>query len=80
MADQLNMSGLNLGPQDSQSQGGPRSYIPPHMRVRIASQGPGPAGPVGPEPVGPGAPPMNGGGPPPPQAGMNGLNNSAWAG
>ncbi|KAK7220444.1 hypothetical protein V2G26_008447 [Clonostachys chloroleuca] len=68
MADQLNMGGLNLGPE---GQGGPpsgaRSYIPPHMRNRQ---------PNGPAPV-------NGGGPPPAAAAQgpaNGLGNSSWAG
>lgn len=78
MADQLNMSGLNLGPQENPSQ--PRSYIPPHMRVRLASQGGhGPSAPVGSDSLGRSGSPMNGGGPPPP-AGVNGLSSSAWAG
>ncbi|KAI8299955.1 ATP-dependent RNA helicase ded1 [Colletotrichum sp. SAR11_59] len=51
MADQLNMSGLNI--QDQQNQ--PRSYIPPHMRGKINGGGGG----GGPPPAGP--PPMNGG-------------------
>lgn len=73
MADQLNMAGLNLG-QD----GGPRSYIPPHMRGKMGPGGPGANGPApGPVPMN-GPPPMAGG--PPPPAAMNGLNNSAWAG
>lgn len=75
MADQLNMNGLNLGP-DGQQGGGPhggRSYIPPHMRNRgpppppAAMNGPGPNGPP-PGPPGPGGPPMNG------------IGNSNWAG
>ncbi|KAK2775699.1 ATP-dependent rna helicase ded1 [Colletotrichum kahawae] len=52
MADQLNMSGLNI--QDQQNQ--PRSYIPPHMRGKINGGG---GGGGGPPPAGP--PPMNGG-------------------
>lgn len=68
MADQLNMGGLNLG-TDS-----PRSYIPPHMRGKAGGGG-------GPGPQGPPGPPMNGGPQQiPPQAAMNGLNSSAWAG
>jgi ATP-dependent RNA helicase DDX3X len=74
MADQLNMGGLNLGPDGQQGgpqQPGGRSYIPPHMRGR---GGPAP----GPGPVPNGAPPaMNGG--PPPGPPMNGINQSAWA-
>ncbi|KAI6783038.1 ATP-dependent RNA helicase-like protein [Emericellopsis cladophorae] len=84
MADQLNMNGLNLGP-DGQQGGAPggRSYIPPHMRNRPGGgppmNGPGPGvGPAagGPPPGGapPGAAPPGAGGPP-----VNGLNNSNWA-
>ncbi|KAL2760618.1 hypothetical protein ACRALDRAFT_2056653, partial [Sodiomyces alcalophilus JCM 7366] len=67
MADQLNMNGLNLG------QDGPRSYIPPHMRGKMAqgNQGPVAAPPHGGPPQGPPGPP--------PGAGP-GLGNSAWAG
>jgi ATP-dependent RNA helicase DDX3X len=89
MADQLSggMGNLAIDSNPAAAQqagpGGPRSYIPPHMRGKMAN---GPA---------PGPPPMNGpamGGPLPsgamggpqmggPQPGaMNGLNNSAWAG
>lgn len=65
MADQLNMNGLNLGPDGPPGTG--RSYIPPHMRGKM-----GPPSAQGP-------PAMAGGPPPgPPMAG--GLNNSAWAG
>ncbi|KAJ9143872.1 ATP-dependent RNA helicase ded-1 [Pleurostoma richardsiae] len=68
MADQLNMGGLNLGPngQDGAAAGG-RSYIPPHMRGKMGAVAPN------------GPPPMAGPGGPPPGA-MNGLNSSAWAG
>jgi ATP-dependent RNA helicase DDX3X len=88
MADQLNMNGLNLGP-DGQQGGAPggRSYIPPHMRNRpqggppqAAPQsappmnGPGPG--VGPAAGGPlpGGAPAGAGGPP-----TNGLGNSNWS-
>ncbi|KPM35202.1 ATP-dependent RNA helicase DED1 [Neonectria ditissima] len=89
MAEQLNMNGLNLGPDGSQAVGG-RSYIPPHMRTRpggppVNGAGPGPApGPVaaaGPAPVGVG-PAASGplpGAPAPGPPGANGLGNSAWA-
>lgn len=64
MADQLNMSGLNLGPAGGEQQAAPtRSYIPPHMRGKMGMPNGNPNVPV------------NGPGP-----GMNGLNNSAWAG
>lgn len=89
MADQLNGSMGNLsldgGPPPGQHPGqqpGARSYIPPHMRGKMATNGPPANGP----PMG--GPPMNGPGPAPapgpaPGSGpapMNGLNNSAWAG
>lgn len=64
MADQLNMGGLSL---NGQQQPPARSYIPPHMRAKMASGQNGPPAPNGP-------PPMNAG---PPHAG--GLNSSAWA-
>ena len=64
MADQLNMGGLSLNGQ--QQQPSARSYIPPHMRAKMAASQNGPPAPNGP-------PPMNAG----PHAG--GLNNSAWA-
>ncbi|KAI0012822.1 DEAD-domain-containing protein [Xylariaceae sp. FL0662B] len=66
MADQLNMGGLSLGDQPQPSQ--PRSYIPPHMRGKMAAGGNPPMGAGAPGP-GPGPGPA-----------MNGLNNSAWAG
>ncbi|TPX17655.1 uncharacterized protein E0L32_012034 [Thyridium curvatum] len=71
MADQLNMGGLNLGPDAQGVPGGNRSYIPPHMRGKVtAMNGAANGGPPGPAPVGPPAgAPMNGG-----------LNQSAWAG
>ncbi|KAI0600496.1 DEAD-domain-containing protein [Biscogniauxia sp. FL1348] len=65
MADQLNMGGLSLS---EQQQPPARSYIPPHMRNKMATGGNAP---------------MNAAAPPPPPAAaaaMNGLNNSAWAG
>ncbi|KAI0019612.1 DEAD-domain-containing protein [Xylariomycetidae sp. FL0641] len=64
MADQLNMGGLSLGDQQPPPTGR-ASYIPPHMRGKMAAGGP---------------PPMGPGGPGPSPAAMNGLNNSAWAG
>ena len=70
MADQLNMGGLNLGPDGQAPQQAAqhgRSYIPPHMRAR--ANGP---------PAMNGAP--NGNGPAPVPAPANGLANSAWAG
>lgn len=77
MADQIDMAGLNLGPNGQPAQ--QRSYIPPHLRNR----GGGPPGPPPPQnDAPPQAAPQNGpapgnmnGGPP-----MNGLNNSNWAG
>lgn len=75
MADQLNMSGLNLGPGGDQQAPTSRSYIPPHLRKMGGSGGPG--GPPNGPPAGPPTA-MNAPGPAP---GMNGgLNNSAWAG
>ncbi|RDA95753.1 hypothetical protein CP533_5092 [Ophiocordyceps camponoti-saundersi (nom. inval.)] len=68
MTDQLNMSGLSLGP-DSGGQPPRRSYIPPHMRNRPSGPPPPPAA-------------MNGGmngAPPNGNPVMNGLGNSAWA-
>ncbi|EFX02574.1 ATP dependent RNA helicase [Grosmannia clavigera kw1407] len=86
MADQLNMNGLNIGPN-----GGAhtlqRSYIPPHMRGKVAANGSAPA-PVAAE----AAPPVNaaapaaagpaatGPAPTPAGAAAAGLNNSAWSG
>ncbi|ERT02079.1 ATP-dependent RNA helicase [Sporothrix schenckii 1099-18] len=72
MADQLNMNGLNLNGD------GPRSYIPPHMRGKVAAngapRGPDAAGPFpGPTPAGAAA------GPTPADAANGGLNGSAWA-
>jgi ATP-dependent RNA helicase DDX3X len=58
MADQLNMNGLSLGEQ--------RSYIPPHMRGKIAAASNAPAG----------IPQMDGPGPTPNGGGMG---SSAWA-
>lgn len=55
MADQLNMSGLNI--QDQQNQ--PRSYIPPHMRKMNGGGGGAPAAAPAAAPAG--GPPMNGG-------------------
>jgi ATP-dependent RNA helicase DDX3X len=71
MADQLSggMGNLSLdsappAAQLATQQPTTRSYIPPHMRNKMAANGPPPMnGPPGPQP-----------GP------MNGLNNSAWAG
>ncbi|KAI1503513.1 DEAD-domain-containing protein [Biscogniauxia marginata] len=63
MADQLNMGGLSLGDQQQPPTGG-RSYIPPHMRNKVASGGNAPIAAAA----------------PPPAAAVNGLNNSAWAG
>jgi hypothetical protein len=40
MADQINMAGLNLGP-DGQAPA-QRSYIPPHMRNKVVQQPPSP--------------------------------------
>lgn len=55
MADQLNMAGLNVGPDGQGGPGQPRSYIPPHLRNRPqgAPQNGGPPPPVnaGPGPV-----------------------------
>ncbi|CAK7230896.1 DEAD-box ATP-dependent RNA helicase [Sporothrix bragantina] len=76
MADQLNMNGLNLNGD------GPRSYIPPHMRGKVAANGGGPA-PGGPAPGGPGfsgpTPAGASAGPTPADAANGGLNSSAWA-
>jgi ATP-dependent RNA helicase DDX3X len=76
MADQLSGSMGNLSldsappaAQLSNQQPVTRSYIPPHLRAKMAAANAPPAN--GP-PMGPG--PMNGPGP------VNGLNNSAWAG
>jgi ATP-dependent RNA helicase DDX3X len=85
MADQLNMGGLNLGPdgQGAQQPGG-RSYIPPHMRSR--ANGPAPVNgapngaPNGNPPTGPPGPPPGGPAPGPAGPGAAGLSNSAWAG
>lgn len=91
MADQLNMNGLNLGPN-----GGAhtlqRSYIPPHMRGKVAANGSAPA-PAAADAAPPAnaaapaaAPPAAAGpaaaGPAPTPAGAAaaGLNNSAWSG
>jgi ATP-dependent RNA helicase DDX3X len=65
MADQLSggMGNLSLDSAPPQ-QPTTRSYIPPHMRNKMAASGP---------------PPMNGPPGPQPGA-VNGLNNSAWAG
>lgn len=72
------MNGLNLA--DGHQGGGPRSYIPPHMRNR-PSGGPPMNGPApGPAPNGPvpnGAPPN---GAPNGAPAPNGLNGSSWAG
>ncbi|KAK3945131.1 P-loop containing nucleoside triphosphate hydrolase protein [Diplogelasinospora grovesii] len=70
--DQLSggMGNLSLdgqGPPQMGQQPQRASYIPPHMRGKVVANG------------APSGPPMNGPGGPPP-AGLNGLNNSAWAG
>ncbi|KAK4225895.1 P-loop containing nucleoside triphosphate hydrolase protein [Podospora fimiseda] len=78
MADQLSGGMGNLALDSapaatqlaSQHQAGGRSYIPPHLRGKIGASGPNAMG------GGPGPGPMPGH----PGAGMNGLNNSAWAG
>ncbi|KAK4127427.1 DEAD-domain-containing protein [Parathielavia appendiculata] len=71
MADQLSggMGNLSLDSAPSAAQLASqettrRSYIPPHMRNKVAASGP----------------PMNGPPPGPQPGAMNGLNNSAWAG
>ncbi|KJZ80439.1 ATP-dependent RNA helicase DED1 [Hirsutella minnesotensis 3608] len=73
MADQLNMNGLNLGPEGGQQPR--RSYIPPHLRNR---PGPPPMN-GGPPPNGAPAPGPAPGPVPNGAAGPNGLGNSAWA-
>ena len=77
MADQLNMNGLNINGD------GPRSYIPPHMRGKVAANGGGPAPGPGPAPAGPGfsgpTPAGVAAGPTPADAANGGLNSSAWA-
>ncbi|POR37190.1 ATP-dependent RNA helicase DED1 [Tolypocladium paradoxum] len=67
MADQINMGGLNLGP-NAQQPGG-RSYIPPHLRNRPSGPPPMNGAPAD-------APAPNGA---PAGAPVNGLGNSAWA-
>ncbi|KAH7318504.1 P-loop containing nucleoside triphosphate hydrolase protein [Stachybotrys elegans] len=90
MADQLNMGGLNLGPDgQQQAPSQPRSYIPPHLRgrqnvapapvaVNAAPNGVPNGAPNGAPAAAPASAPASApvpGGPAP----ANGLANSAWA-